>query len=373
MRKSAVPFLDSSRCCAPRRILARYQAWRSVYSIVSGFVRNEKCARRFLPHPARRRQSADHHARSTPSFTSSTRRRRLVRQGGTNALVRGMAAHFERLGAHAAARRSGRGDRKRRRAGHGRANEERLARRVRRGRDHADVVHSYDLIEGHGRGPAAAAKLRRKRFSPSLFVGHFGLRGSWPEVRTTTSVRSALPGLLGDIYSRASLPDDPSLYVPHPTATDPDMAPPRQFDLLRARTGAHLGSCRSTGTSKVPPIAIASSTSSSSGCCRACARGSNPVSITPAGFRRRSRRPSGLGVQPRAAADPERWFRTHNRDYKSRTSMRRRGHPSGRGHPRSRRQRAGHGGADDRRSFRTRRAMSAGRTITGCGEGRTSP
>ena len=38
----AVPFLDFKSMVRAAPQLARYQAWRSVYSIVSGFVRNEK-------------------------------------------------------------------------------------------------------------------------------------------------------------------------------------------------------------------------------------------------------------------------------------------------------------------------------------------
>ncbi len=38
----AVPFLDFKSMLSAAPALARYQAWRSVYSIVSKFVRNEK-------------------------------------------------------------------------------------------------------------------------------------------------------------------------------------------------------------------------------------------------------------------------------------------------------------------------------------------
>src|SRR5690606_11804445 len=94
-------------------------------------------------------------------------------RGGTNALVAGMAAHFRRLGGALrladpveeiftdGARATGLLTR-----GGWHAQFDAIA-------SNGDVVHSYALIRGHGRGAAAAAKLRRKRFSPSLFVVHF--------------------------------------------------------------------------------------------------------------------------------------------------------------------------------------------------------
>ena len=78
----------------------------------------------------------------------------------------------------------------------------------------------------HPRGRRAAARLRRKRFSPSLFVVHFATSGTWPEVpHHNILFGPRYDGLLGDIYG-GRLADDPALYLHHPTATDPSMAPP---------------------------------------------------------------------------------------------------------------------------------------------------
>ena len=239
----AVPFLDFKSMLRAAPQLARYQAWRSVYSIVSGFVRNEKL-----------RQALSFHTLlvgGNPLTTSAIYAliHKLERdggvwfaKGGTNALVRGMAAHFERLG------------------GTLRLNEPVAAIesdgtrvtgvRTRSGwrgafdavASNADVVHSYDLVEGHRRGPAAAAKLRRKRFSPSLFVVHFGVRGTFPDVpHHNILFGPRYQGLLGDIYRRGRLPDDPSLYVHHPTATDPAMAPPGGSTFYALAPVPHLG------------------------------------------------------------------------------------------------------------------------------------
>ncbi|MGZ8312508.1 MAG: phytoene desaturase [Allosphingosinicella sp.] len=239
----AVPFLDFRSMLSAAPQLARYQAWRSVYSIVSKYVRNDKL-----------RQALSFHTLlvgGNPMTTSAIYAliHKLERdggvwfaKGGTNALVRGMVAHFERIGGTL---RIGdpveeievEGDRAR-------------AVRTRSGwretfdavASNADVVHSYDLVRGHRRGPAAAAKLRRKRFSPSLFVVHFGVRGTWPEIAHHNILFGPrYDGLLRDIYDRGRLPDDPSLYVHHPSVTDPAMAPEGCSTFYALAPVPHLG------------------------------------------------------------------------------------------------------------------------------------
>jgi phytoene desaturase len=162
--------------------------------------------------------------------------------GGTNALVAAMARHFARLG------------------GTLRLHEpvqeietegNRVTRlRTRRGGTPAfdaiatngDVVHSYGLIKKHRRGAAAARRLRRKRHSPSLFVLHVGARGSWPGVAHHSILFGPrYEGLIGDIFERGRLAADPSLYVHHPSATDPGMAPEGCSTLYALAPVPHLG------------------------------------------------------------------------------------------------------------------------------------
>lgn len=239
----AVPFLDFRSMLRAGPSLARYQAWRSVYSIVSGFVRDERL-----------RQALSFHTLlvgGNPMTTSAIYAliHKLERdggvwfaRGGTNALVRGMAAHFQRIGGELRL-----GDPVEAIESDGtRVTAIRTKSGWRGGFDavasNADVVRSYELIEGHRRGPAGAAKLRRKRFSPSLFVVHFGVRGEYPDVpHHNILFGPRYRGLLGDIYARGRLADDPSLYIHHPTATDAAMAPPGCSTFYALAPVPHLG------------------------------------------------------------------------------------------------------------------------------------
>ena len=239
----AVPFLDFASMIKAGPSLARYQAWRSVYSIVSSYVKDERL-----------RQALSFHTLlvgGNPMTTSSIYAliHKLERDGGvwfatggTNALVRGMVRHFERLGgtirlgdaAEAIETDGARATGVRTKSG--------WRERFDAVASNGDVVHSYGLIEGHKRGPAAAAKLKRKRFSPSLFVVHIGVRGALPEVRHHSILFGPrYQGLLGDIYDRGQLPEDPSLYLHHPTATDPSMAPEEHSTLYALAPVPHLG------------------------------------------------------------------------------------------------------------------------------------
>ncbi len=238
----AVPFLDFKSMLRAAPALARYQAWRSVYSMVSSFVRSEKL-----------RQALSFHTLlvgGNPLTTSAIYAliHKLERdggvwfaRGGTNALVKGMVRHFERIGGTL---RLDDGV-ERIDTARGRAGTVRTLSGWSESFDavasNADVVRTYDML-GHKRGPSAAAKLRRKRFSPSLFVVHFSTHGEWPEVpHHSILFGPRYQGLLGDIYRGSGLADDPSIYLHHPTATDPAMAPAGKSTFYALAPVPHLG------------------------------------------------------------------------------------------------------------------------------------
>jgi phytoene desaturase len=238
----AVPFLDFSSLLRAAPQLARYQAWRSVYSVVSSFVRNEKL-----------RQALSFHSLlvgGNPMTTSAIYAliHKLERdggvwfaRGGTNALVAGMVRHFERLGGTVRL-----GDPVAKIGTSGRrltevSTKSGWSKQFDAVASNADVVRTYDMVDG-GRGERAARKLRRKSFSPSLFVVHFGTTGSWADVpHHTILFGPRYQGLLSDIYRGSDLAEDPSLYIHHPTASDSGMAPDGHSTFYALAPVPHLG------------------------------------------------------------------------------------------------------------------------------------
>lgn len=223
-----VAFLDFASMVKAAPALAKYQAWRSVYSIVSKFVQSEKL-----------REALSFHTLlvgGNPMTTSAIYAliHKLERdggvwfaKGGTNRLVAGMVALFERIGgtlrlgdpvvqietlgdrATAVVTQSG-----------WRGEADMVAA-------NADIMHVYKQLLSDSRSARrTAAKLERKRYSPSLFVVHFGIKGTWPGIpHHMILFGPRYKGLLDDIYDHGVLSEDFSLYLHHPTVTDPSMAP----------------------------------------------------------------------------------------------------------------------------------------------------
>ena len=238
----AVPFLDFRSMLRAAPSLARYQAWRSVYSMVSSFVRNEKL-----------RQALSFHTLlvgGNPMTTSAIYAliHKLERdggvwfaKGGTNRLVAGMVRHFERLGGTV-------------RLGDPVQAIETQGQRVtclqtRSGKSeefdavvsNADVVRTYDMLQ-HASARREQRRLAAKRYSPSLFVLYFSTEGEWPDVpHHSILFGPRYAGLLNDIYKGDQLASDPALYLHHPTATDPSMAPPGRSTFYALAPVPHLG------------------------------------------------------------------------------------------------------------------------------------
>lgn len=239
-----VAFLDFASMLKAAPQLMKRQAWRSVYSIVSSFVKNEKL-----------REALSFHTLlvgGNPMTTSAIYAliHKLEKdggvwfaKGGTNRLVAGMVKHFERLGGRmvlgdAVAKIETLGDRA---TGVTLASGERIdADAV---ASNADIMHSYrDLLTGNRRGQRAASALARKRYSPSLFVVHFGLKGTFPDIpHHMILFGPRYKGLLDDIYKHGILPADFSLYLHHPTVTDPKMAPEGCSTFYALAPVAHQG------------------------------------------------------------------------------------------------------------------------------------
>ncbi len=239
-----VAFLDFASMVKAAPALMKYQAWRSVYSIVSGFVKSEKL-----------REALSFHTLlvgGNPMTTSAIYAliHKLERdggvwfaKGGTNRLVAGMVAQFERIGGRIrlgdpVAEIETLGDRATgvvTRSGW-RAEADAVAA-------NADIMHTYrDLLSGSRSARRTTAKLERKSYSPSLFVVHFGIKGGWPGVpHHMILFGPRYKGLLSDIYDHGVLSEDFSLYLHHPTVTDPSLAPEGHSTFYALAPVPHLG------------------------------------------------------------------------------------------------------------------------------------
>jgi phytoene desaturase len=244
VKLGAVPFLDFASMVKAAPALIKHQAWRSVYSIVSKFIRSEKL-----------RQALSFHTLlvgGNPMTTSGIYA--LIHKleqdggvwwarGGTNRLVAGMVRHFERLGGQV-------------RLGDPVVAVEADGARVRSVTtrsgwqapfdavaSNGDIVHTYrDLLGSSARGQAMGRRLTGKRFSPSLFVVHFGIEGNWPGIpHHMILFGPRYEGLLADIYDRGVLPADFSIYLHHPSVTDGSMAPEGMSTFYALIPVAHMG------------------------------------------------------------------------------------------------------------------------------------
>ncbi len=91
----------------------------------------------------------------------------------------------------------------------------------------ADPVRVYrDMIEAKERPTMGNRKLARKTHSMSLFVSYFGTKKTYDQLAHHTIVLGPrYKGLLNDIFTKKVLADDFSLYLHAPTRTDKSMAP----------------------------------------------------------------------------------------------------------------------------------------------------
>jgi len=239
-----VAFLDFASMIKAAPALAKYQAWRSVYSIVSSFVKDEHL-----------RQALSFHTLlvgGNPMTTSAIYAliHKLERdggvwfaKGGTSKLVAGLVTHFERLGGVL-------------KLGDPVTSIETLGDKVTgvttasgwEGKAdmvacNGDVMHIYrDLLKSSRTAQRTRAKLERKRYSPSLFVVHFGIKGTWPGIpHHMILFGPRYKGLLTDLYETGVLPEDFSIYLHHPTVTDPSLAPEGHSTFYALAPVPHLG------------------------------------------------------------------------------------------------------------------------------------
>ena len=242
-RLGHVPFLKVTDMLAAAPQLIGLQAWRTVYDKVASYVSDDHL-RQALSFHTLLVGGSPFAASSIYALIHALERDGGVwfPRGGTHALVRALVRLFTDLGGAI-----------------------RLAEPVRRivtqnervtgleagagfeafdaVASNADIVHTYDtLLADDPRGQRVARRLKRRRFSPSLFVVYFGLKAEHPELaHHTICFGPRYRGLIDEIYSKDALAPDFSLYVHAPCASDPSLAPPGCSTYYALSPVPHLG------------------------------------------------------------------------------------------------------------------------------------
>ncbi len=237
-------FLDFASMIKAAPSLARYQAWRSVYSVVSSYIENDKLRQAFSFHTM---LVGGNPMKASAIYALIHKLEKdggvWWARGGTNRLIAAMIRQFERIGGEV-------------RMGDPVAQITSLGNRVtgvvtKSGwqanfdavASNGDLVHTYgDLLSDNTHARREAARLRRKSFSPSLFVVHFAIKGSWQGIaHHTVLFGPRYKGLMDDIFEHGVLPQDMSIYLHHPTVTDPSMAPEGMSTFYALVPVAHMG------------------------------------------------------------------------------------------------------------------------------------
>jgi phytoene desaturase len=208
--------------------LIRMRGWRSIHAMVASHFRDPKLRIVMSFHPLLIGGNP-FSVTCVYALINTLERRFGVHwaMGGTGALVRGLVGLLRDQGVpvhcNAEVRRII--------VDQGRATGIELADGSRHAADivvsNADTAWTYrHLVDARHRRHWTDRRIDRGRYSMSLFVWYFGVRGHYPSVPHHMMVLGPrYRGLLNDIFRRHHLAEDFSLYLHRPSATDPSVAP----------------------------------------------------------------------------------------------------------------------------------------------------
>jgi phytoene desaturase len=297
--------------------MLRLRNHRSVYSLVSRYIRDERLRQVFSFEPLL--VGGDPFRTSSIYLLIHTLERRWgvhFARGGTGALVGALVRLLEELGVEVRAS----------------APVERIE--VEGGRvtavltesgerfpcevvvANADPSHVYgQMIDARHRRRHTARALARRRSSMGLFVGYFGASGPLPEglAHHTILLGPRYRELIRDVFVNRRLADDFSLYLHAPGVSDPSLAPPgkqgyyvlspvpntrARIDWEREGEGYFDRILESIEARALPGLGAALETR---------------FHVTPSYFEEelRSRDGSAFGLEPLLTQSA--WFRFHNR------------------------------------------------------------
>jgi phytoene desaturase len=209
--------------------LVRLGSYRSVYSLVAKYIKDERLRQVFTFQPL---LVGGNPFKVTSIYTLIHWLERkwgvYFARGGTTALVHGLVRLFEDIGGevryNAAVEEieveNGSATAVRLQSG------ERVPCRFVVSNADPSFVYSKMIRPEHRRKHTDRA-VARKRQSMSLFVAYFGTDRTYEDLAHHTIVLGPrYKGLLTDIFDRRVLSEDMSLYLHAPTRTDPSVAPP---------------------------------------------------------------------------------------------------------------------------------------------------
>jgi len=253
------PFLDIWSMVKVAPELIGLESYRSVYSVVAKYIRNEKLRQAFSFHSLL--------VGGNPFETSAiyTLIHYLERNwgvyfpiGGTGALVGGLVKLFTDMGGKIELNTPASEIR----------TEGHKVSGVRSGErffpaevvvSNADLVHTYEsLMPNLDLAKKRARSLKRRQFSMSLFLIYFGTNRQYSDVVHHTIIFGPrYKGLLKEIFGGSRLPEDFSLYLHRPTATDPHLAPPGHDCFYVLSPVAHKGHLKIDWSKEAPRYAEA--------------------------------------------------------------------------------------------------------------------
>lgn len=224
-----VPFLDFWSMVRVAPQLLALKSYRSVYHMVSRFIRDPQLRQAFSFHSLLVGGNPfDASAIYTLIHVLERKWGVFFPRGGTGALVSALVQRLEELGGEL--RLNAPVDRIRTKNGcvTGVETADGWGIEADMVASNADVVHTYrHLLRQEPKAARKGRRLLKRRHSMSLFLIYFGTRRKYPEL----AHHSVLFGpryreLLKDIFARGVLAQDFSLYLHAPTRTDPTLAPP---------------------------------------------------------------------------------------------------------------------------------------------------
>jgi phytoene desaturase len=209
--------------------MVRLKSYRTVYGLVSSFVKDERLRQVLSFHPLL--------VGGNPFDTTSiyTLIAFLERKwgvhypvGGTGALVDGLVKLIEGMGGEVRCNAGVRRIRVEGRRATGLVLEDGEQVDADVVVSNADSATTYRrLVAPETRRRWTDERIDKARYSMSLFVWYFGTDRKYEDVaHHTILLGPRYKGLLDDIFRRKVLAEDHSLYLHRPTATDPNMAPP---------------------------------------------------------------------------------------------------------------------------------------------------